>query len=80
MFEFNSGTDHEMTSRSIKHRSISYEGKLIRVEGEPPFKPKRVVMFISPKQFTIKEFMLKFLMKRVATFRLCPSTKVNSII
>lgn len=49
---------------------------LTRIEGEPCFKPKRVTMHITPKQFTVKEFVLKFLMKRIATYRVCPSTKV----
>ena len=50
---------------------------LTRIEGEPCFKPKRVIMHITPKQFTVKEFIFKFLMKRIATYRVCPSTKVK---
>lgn len=69
--------EYELTMRSIKNRSVSYEVKLIRIEGEPAFKPKKVFIFISPKQLTVKEYVLKFLAKRIATFRLCPSTKVR---
>lgn len=38
-------------------------------------KPKNVVVYISPKQLTIKEYILKIIPIRIATFRLLPSTK-----
>lgn len=38
-------------------------------------KSKNVLCFISPKQLTIKEYFLKIIPKRIATFRLLPSTK-----
>lgn len=40
-------------------------------------KPKRVLCYVSPKQLIIKELLLKFIPKRLYTFRLCPSTKFN---
>ncbi|KAK7575646.1 hypothetical protein V9T40_011932 [Parthenolecanium corni] len=67
--------EYELTTRNVKNRSASYEVRLTRIEGEPPFKPKKVILFISPKQLTIKEHILKFLLKRIVTFRLCPTTK-----
>lgn len=69
--------EKEMVMKLIKNRNVSFDSKLIRIEGEPPFKPKKVVVFISPKQFTIKEHMLKFIPRHVAAFRLCPCTKVR---
>lgn len=38
-------------------------------------KPKSVLCYISPKQLTIKEYILKIIPKRITTFRLSPSTK-----
>lgn len=39
-----------------------------------------MLCYVSPKQLIIKERILKFIPKRMFTFRLCPSTKVNSSI
>jgi apoptosis-resistant E3 ubiquitin protein ligase 1 len=63
---------------SRKH-NISYDAKLLYIEGQPRSKPKKVVCYIGPKQLTIKEMILKIIPKRIATFRLCPSTKVHKI-
>lgn len=38
-------------------------------------KPKSVQCFISPKQLTIKEYILRIIPKRITSFRLSPSTK-----
>lgn len=61
---------------SRKH-NICYDAKLLSVAGQPKSKPRKVLCYIGPKQFTIKEMILKIIPKRVATFRLCPSTKVE---
>ncbi|XP_038630244.1 apoptosis-resistant E3 ubiquitin protein ligase 1 isoform X2 [Scyliorhinus canicula] len=38
-------------------------------------KPKKVYCYISPKQFSVKEFYLKIIPWRLFTFRVCPGTK-----
>lgn len=63
-----------------KDPDICYAAKLLGMQGERFSKPKKVFCFISPKQLTIKEYLLKFIPKRLVTFRLCPSTKVCNII
>lgn len=60
-----------------KNHNVSYEAKLIAVSTERLTKPKRVMCYVSPKQVIIKELILKFIPKRLYTFRLCPSTKVG---
>lgn len=60
-----------------KDPDICYAAKLLGMQGERFSKPKKVFCFISPKQLTIKEYLLKFIPKRLVTFRLCPSTKVR---
>uniref|UniRef100_A0A2A4K2U1 HECT-type E3 ubiquitin transferase n=1 Tax=Heliothis virescens TaxID=7102 RepID=A0A2A4K2U1_HELVI len=55
---------------SSKRHNICYEARL--VSG----KPRRVLCCISPKQLTIKDYILKFIPKRITSFRLCPSTKL----
>ncbi|XP_017771527.1 PREDICTED: apoptosis-resistant E3 ubiquitin protein ligase 1 isoform X2 [Nicrophorus vespilloides] len=58
-----------------KNHNICYEAKLVGINGDHAFKPKRVLCYVSPKQLIIKELILKFIPKRLYTFRLCPSTK-----
>ncbi|KAG8037554.1 hypothetical protein G9C98_005764 [Cotesia typhae] len=60
-----------------KDPDICYAAKLLGMQGERFSKPKKVFCFISPKQLTIKEYLLKFIPKRLVTFRLCPSTKFH---
>ncbi|KAK0178888.1 hypothetical protein PV327_007731 [Microctonus hyperodae] len=60
-----------------KDPNICYAAKLLGMQGERFSKPKKVFCFISPKQLTIKEYLLKFIPKRLVTFRLCPSTKFH---
>lgn len=60
-----------------KDPDICYVAKLLGMQGERFSKPKKVFCYISPKQLTIKEYLLKFIPKRLVTFRLCPSTKVS---
>ncbi|XP_022903432.1 apoptosis-resistant E3 ubiquitin protein ligase 1 isoform X1 [Onthophagus taurus] len=59
-----------------KNHNICYEAKLLGLDGEKILKPKRVLCYVSPKQLIIKELILKFIPKRLYTFRLCPSTKI----
>ena len=63
-----------------KNHNICYEARLVGMQGERLSKPKKVFCYVSPKQLTVKEFLLKFIPKRVVTFRLCPSTKVSAQI
>ncbi|XP_074038051.1 apoptosis-resistant E3 ubiquitin protein ligase 1 isoform X1 [Leptinotarsa decemlineata] len=60
-----------------KNHNICYDAKLIGVNGERISKPKKVLCYVSPKQLIIKELILKFIPKRLFTFRLCPSTKFS---
>ncbi|XP_059473505.1 apoptosis-resistant E3 ubiquitin protein ligase 1 isoform X2 [Neocloeon triangulifer] len=62
---------------ATKNHNISYEARLVSIQGEKLAKPKKVYCYVSPKQLTIKELILKFIPKRLVTFRLCPSTKFN---
>ncbi|XP_026975826.1 apoptosis-resistant E3 ubiquitin protein ligase 1 isoform X5 [Orcinus orca] len=40
-------------------------------------KPKKVYCYVSPKQFSVKEFYLKIIPWRLYTFRVCPGTKFS---
>lgn len=55
---------------SSKRHNICYEARLL--SG----KPRRVLCCISPKQLTLKDYLFKFIPKRITSFRLCPSTKL----
>ncbi|KAJ8730496.1 hypothetical protein PYW08_001909 [Mythimna loreyi] len=55
---------------SSKRHNISYEARLLTG------KQRRVLCCISPKQLTLKDYILKFIPKRITSFRLCPSTKL----
>jgi hypothetical protein len=75
-----SSCDTTLVHKNIASRkhNISYDAKLLSVDGQPKSgKPRKVLCYIGPKQFTIKEMILKIIPKRIATFRLCPSTKVK---
>ncbi|XP_066257066.1 apoptosis-resistant E3 ubiquitin protein ligase 1-like [Euwallacea similis] len=60
---------------AIKSHNICYDAKLISVKGDVLVKPKKVLCYVSPKQLIVKELILRFIPKRLFTFRLCPSTK-----
>lgn len=60
-----------------KNHNVCYDAKLLGVNGERISKPKKVLCYVSPKQLIVKELILKFIPKRLFTFRLCPSTKVS---
>lgn len=74
-----SSCDTTLVHKNIASRkhNICYDAKLLSIAGQPKSKPRKVLCYIGPKQFTIKEMILKIIPKRVATFRLCPSTKVG---
>ncbi|CAG2174692.1 unnamed protein product, partial [Oppiella nova] len=60
---------------SKKSQTSGFCAKLMTQNNDRLNKPKRVFCYISPKQLTIKEYILKIIPKRIVTFRLCPSTK-----
>lgn len=70
-------SDAALVQKNVAKKShyTWYEAKLIAWNCEKVHKPKRVFVYISPKQLTIKEYMLKIIPVRLVTFRLCPSTK-----
>lgn len=72
-----SKSDASLVRKNVakKSHNIWYEAKLVGLNGEKLGKPKKVFVYISPKQLTVKEYMLRIIPKRLITFRLCPSTK-----
>ncbi|XP_067009797.2 apoptosis-resistant E3 ubiquitin protein ligase 1 [Anabrus simplex] len=74
-----SGSDATLVHKNVasKNHNICYEARLVSIQGERLTKPKKVFCYVSPKQLTVKEFLLKFIPKRLVTFRLCPSTKFH---
>lgn len=81
LFSFAAGSDATLVHKNVasKNPHICYEAKLLGMQGERYSKPRKVFCYVSPKQLTIKEYLLKFIPKRLVTFRLCPSTKVNLV-
>lgn len=71
-----SSSDTTLVHKNISKRNICYEAKILNMLSQNKAKPRKVLCYIGPKQITIKEKILKFIPKRIATFRLCPSTKV----
>ncbi|CAH1986606.1 unnamed protein product [Acanthoscelides obtectus] len=74
-----SGIDSTLVHKNVasKNHNVCYEAKLVGINGDRLTKPKKVLCYVSPKQLIIKELILKFIPKRLFTFRLCPSTKFN---
>ncbi|XP_049833521.1 apoptosis-resistant E3 ubiquitin protein ligase 1 isoform X2 [Schistocerca gregaria] len=70
-------SDAALVNKNVasKNHNICYEARLVSLHGERLSKPKKVFCYVSPKQLTVKELLLKFIPKRIITFRLCPSTK-----
>lgn len=63
-----------------KNHGYSFEARLLPCssEGQVGEKPKKVYCFISPRQLTIKEYHLKFIPRKLHTFRVCRATKVSA--
>ena len=53
-----------------------YSARLLSINGEECVKVKKVYCALSPKQIAVKEYFLGFIACKLATFRVCPSTKV----
>lgn len=65
-------SDAATVQRSISGKaSVGYEARLLG-----PGKPRRVLCCVGAKHLTLKDYLLKFIPKRITSFRLCPSTKV----
>lgn len=62
-----------------KSANAYYEGKLLSIGNDVQNKVRKVYVSVTSKQLVIKEYFLKVLPIRVATFRLSPNTKVNNI-
>lgn len=62
----------------VKRRhNLWYEVRLLACNNEKLEKPKKVYLYISPKQLTLKEFYFKIYPRKLFTFRVCPSTKFH---
>ncbi|KAF6210426.1 hypothetical protein GE061_013532 [Apolygus lucorum] len=72
-----SAGDSALVQKNVRNHNTCYEARLVNFQGERFLKPHKVQVYISPKQLTIKELVLKFIPKRLITFRLCPSTKIH---
>ena len=62
--------------------STYFEGEIVGIDGDPidrSKKSKKVYLYLTGKQLTIKEYFLKFIPMRLYTFRLAPTTKVNLV-
>nr|XP_037870320.1 apoptosis-resistant E3 ubiquitin protein ligase 1 isoform X2 [Bombyx mori] len=56
---------------SSRRHNITFEARLLS-----PGRPRRVLCCLNPKQLIVKDYMFKFIPKRITSFRLCPSTKL----
>ncbi|XP_071079014.1 apoptosis-resistant E3 ubiquitin protein ligase 1-like [Haliotis cracherodii] len=70
-------TTHVHKNLAKKSHNMWYEARLISCNHEKLDKAKKVYVYISPKQLTLKEFYLKIIGKKLYAFRVCPSTKFH---
>ena len=55
-----------------------FEASLVAEDGVPlGGKPKSVYCYLTPKQLTIKSYLLRFIPRRLYTFRLVPATRIT---
>jgi hypothetical protein len=62
---------------AVKSSKAYHEGVLVSIGKEVQTKARKVYVSVSAKQLVVKEYFLKVLPLRVATFRLSPNTKVR---
>ena len=78
--EFNmivlSKNDTYQVEKGLGTRTATYETRMLSINGEKWTKDKKVFCTLSPKQIALKEYILGIIPRRLATFRLCPATKV----
>ncbi|XP_052269096.1 apoptosis-resistant E3 ubiquitin protein ligase 1-like isoform X1 [Dreissena polymorpha] len=73
-----SSEDHSCVEKNMnKCNNIWYKARLISCNNEKLAKPKKVYIYITPKQLKLKEYFLKIIGKRLFTYRVCPSTKFS---
>lgn len=70
-----SSSDAKLVYKNTFKRKMHYEANLLNCFSQNNVKSRKVLCCIEPKQITIKEKFLKCIPKRIATFRLNPSTK-----
>ncbi|GAB1610051.1 apoptosis-resistant E3 ubiquitin protein ligase 1-like [Argonauta hians] len=81
--EFNilvlNNNDMARVKKNLAKRShdIWYEARLLSCNHDVLEKPKKVYVYMSPKQLTLKEFYFLVFAKKLFTFRVCPSTKFH---
>jgi hypothetical protein len=74
--------DNIASNNEVANGSTYFEGELVGLDGnlfEKSKKNKKVYVYLTGKQLTIREYFLKFIPLRMYTFRLAPTTKVNLI-
>lgn len=65
-----------VVQRSVSARRAEFGARMLD-SGEGAAAGRRVMCLLTPKHLVVKEYVLKVIPKTVATFRLCPSTKVK---
>ena len=69
-------------SSSFDFGSIYFESELVSVDEAPiekAKKPRKVFVYLTGKQLTIKEYFFKIIPSRLYTFRLAPTTRINLV-
>ncbi|KAI5710424.1 hypothetical protein M8J75_008552 [Diaphorina citri] len=61
----------------MSERHVSYVAYLIHMNGTPLSRPRKVIVNLCPKQVIIREYFLKFIPKKLVSYRLSPSTKIT---
>ena len=72
--------DARQVESDLITRSPTYEVKLLSLNTEKWTRNKKVYCALSPRQVALKEYFWGFIPIRLATFRLCPATKVRLLI
>lgn len=74
---FPTGSEALSLEAKMSERHVSYVAYLIHMNGTPLSRPRKVIVNLCPKQVIIREYFLKFIPKKLVTYRLSPSTKVS---
>ncbi|XP_061383208.1 apoptosis-resistant E3 ubiquitin protein ligase 1-like isoform X1 [Danaus plexippus] len=68
--------DTETVQRQLgSRRGATWEARTVG-PSSPSARPRRVLCVLSAKQLLLKDYFLRFIPKRITSFRLCPSTKL----
>lgn len=71
-----------LNNNQVTNGSSYFEGELVGLDGnlfEKSKKYKKVYVYLTGRQLTIREYFLKFIPIRLYTFRCSPSTKVKLV-